>query len=152
MARIDTTGLDALISEMQKMGETSGAIAEAMVNAAVIEIRDCWKEAIEKHELIDTGAMLDSIGFPEPVHNIGGMLYRDVYPQGKDESGTRNAEKAFILNYGSSRIRPTHFVDEADKASENRVVSRLTDMWADYIESGGKVPRVSDTGGFIHHN
>ena len=137
MARFDTTGLDKLISEMQKMGETSGAIAEAMTNAAVIEIRDCWRESAEKHNLDATGAMIESIGFPQPVKRIGNILYRDVYPQGKDsyyikrgkkyrrKKAVRNAEKAFMLNYGTSTIPASHWVDEADDASVDRVQSRI---------------------------
>ena len=35
MARLDTSGLDDLIAEMERMGQSSGDVAEAMVNAAV---------------------------------------------------------------------------------------------------------------------
>lgn len=145
MARFDTSGLDKLISEMQRMGQDSGAVAEAMVNAAVIEIRDAWKESAEAHDLRDTGAMIKSIGFPAPVQNMGGALYRDVYPQGKDAKGTRNAEKAFVLNYGTSRVPATYWVDEADERSGPKVQQRLEEMWGEFLETG-KVPTVIDSG------
>ena len=154
MARFDTTGLDKLISEMQKMGETSGAIAEAMVTAASVEIRDCWRESADKHGHVDTGAMIESIGFPQPVKRMGDILYRDIYPQGKDKRGrkkaVRNAEKAFILNYGTSTIKPSHWVDEAEDAAGDRVQSRLESIWDQYLESGGTVPPIVDTGGLTH--
>ena len=146
MARFDAPGLDDLIREMQRMGEDSGEVAEAMVNAAVIEIRDAWKESAENHGLRDTGAMIESIGFPAPVQNAGGILYRDVYPQGKDGKGVRNAEKAFILNYGTKRRAATYWVDEADQASGPRVQQRLEEIWGEFLETG-KVPAVNDSTG-----
>jgi len=142
---MDTSGLDDLIRDMQRMGQASGEVAKAMVNAAVIEIRDAWKESAEKHGLVDTGDMIGSIGFPAPVASIGEALYRDVYPIGKDRKGTRNAEKAFVLNYGTSRIRPTYWVDEADQAAEPRVQERLEGIWDEFLETG-KVPSIVDGG------
>lgn len=147
MARIDTSGLDDLIRDMQRMGEASGEVAEAMVNAAVGEIRDCWREKAEAYGLRDTGAMIDSIGFPDPVRSSGiGVLYRDVYPMGKDAKGTRNAEKAFILNYGTSRIKPTHWVDEAEEEAGPRVQEKLEGIWGEFLKTG-KVPAGTEPAG-----
>ena len=137
MARFDTSGLDELIAEMQRLGEASGEIAEAMVTAAVEEIRDAWKESAEEHELRDTGAMIESIGFPQPVQRLGDVLYRDVYPQGTDGKGMRNAEKAFIAHYGTTRQPATYWVDDADDKSGPRVQQRLTDMWEEHLKTGG---------------
>lgn len=137
MARFDTTGLDDIIHSMQRMGEEVGPVAEEMCMAAVEEIRDAWKEAAEAHGFHDTGAMIDSIGFgPAPVR-AGAILYNDVYPQGRDAKGVRNAEKAFILHYGSSRISPSYWVDEADAASEAPVQERIEAIWDRFLNSGG---------------
>lgn len=145
MARMETSGLDKLISDMQKLGEGSGKIARAMVSAAANEIRSAWQESIEKHGLIETGAMFESIGVSGPVKSMGTALYQEVYPIGKDSKGTRNAEKAFVLNYGTSRIKPTHVVDEAEEAAGPRVQEKLEEIWGDYLETG-KVPNIVDTG------
>lgn len=146
MARFNTVGLDDLISEMQRMGQDSGETAEAMVDAAVIEIRNAWRETAEKHGFHDTGAMISSIGFPNPAAKIGDMVYRDVYPQGKDAKGTRNAEKAFILHYGKSGLKASYWTDEADELAGPRVQKRLEEMWAEFLETG-KVPTVVDADG-----
>ena len=145
MARFDCPGLDKVISDMQRMAETGGACAEAMVDQAVVIIRDSWRESAEQHELRDTGALIESIGFPMPTAKIGDVLYRDVYPQGRDAKGTRNAEKAFILHYGTSRIPATYWVDDADAASGPKVDAALQQMWDQYLKTG-KVPAVIDTG------
>lgn len=145
MARFDTDGLDDLIDEMQKMGQQSGEVAKAMVAAAADEIRDAWKETAEEYGLRDTGAMIESIGFPGPVKDVGGILQQDVYPQGKDAKGVRNAEKAFVLHYGTSRIKARYWVDDADAAAGPKVQRRLEEIWDEFLETG-KVPNIPDGG------
>lgn len=159
MARFDTSGLDDLVREMRRMGQDSGAVAEAMVQAAAIEIRDAWKETAEEYGLRDTGEMIESIGFKGPVQNIGGALAQDIYPQGVDDKGVRNVEKAFFLHYGTSSTRvrekdsqstgglkPTYWVDDADDKSGPKVQERLEAMWGEFLQTG-RVPTVIDTGG-----
>ena len=136
MAGFDTSGLDGLISEMQRLGEDTGPVAVAMVNAAVEEIRDAWKASAEKHGLRDTGDMINSIGFPQPVQKLANSVFRDVYPLGKDRKGVRNAEKAFVLHYGSSRIKPTYWVDDAEDSCAEAVQERLEGIWGTYLETG----------------
>lgn len=145
MARFDCPGLDKVISDMQRMAETGGKCAEAMVDQAVVIIRDSWRESAERHGHRDTGAMIESVGFPNPTVKMGDILSRDVFPQGKDEKGTRNAEKAFILNYGKSRFPGTYWVDEAEAAADPKVAAALEQMWDQYLKTG-KVPVVIDTG------
>ena len=142
MARFDTSGLQDLINEMRRMGEDGGEVAAAMTLAAADEIRSAWRKTAEKHGLVDTGAMIESIGFPEGVRKMGDVFVADVYPQGKDASGTRNAEKAFILNYGSSRIKPTYWVDEADTLCADPIQRRLEAIWGEFLETG-RVPQVN---------
>ena len=142
MAKFDTSGLQDLVNDLRKLGgEDADRAARAMTAAAAQEIADAWKESAEKHELRDTGAMIESIGFPDGVQNGGGVFMADVYPQGKDASGTRNAEKAFILHYGSSRLKPTYWVDEAVKAAEEPVQKRLQEIWDSFLQTG-QVPDI----------
>ena len=143
MARFDTSGLDKLVDEMRRMGQASGAVAEAMVGAAVSVIRDAWKESADAHGLRDTGAMIDSIA-AENIQHIGAVVSGDVYPRGKDGKGVRNAEKAFILNYGKAGFPATYWVDDADASAAPRVQETLESMWGDFLETG-KVPAAPAT-------
>ena len=137
MARFFTTGIDDIISQMQRMGQDVGPVAEEMCMAAVEEIRDAWKKSAEEHDLRDTGAMIESIGFgPAPIR-AGAILYNDVYPMGKDSKGVRNAEKAFILHYGKSNYPGTYWVDDADIMSTGPVQRRIEEIWNRFLESGG---------------
>lgn len=136
MARFDTSGMDDLLADMQRMGENTGPAAEAMTLAAAEVIKGCWQRAAEEHGLRDTGDMIASIGYPRAPTNFGDALGIDVYPQNKDHKGVRNAEKAFIQHYGSSRTPATYFVDDADAYSEELVPEVLQAMWDEFLETG----------------
>ena len=148
MASFHMDGIDALINDMRKLGDNIVPVSEALVTAGAAEIRDCWRESAEKHGLRDTGAMIESVGFPDPPVTMGDVVYRDIYPVGKDGKGTRNAEKAFILHYGRAgrrAIEPTYWVDDAEDAAALRVPLVLEKLWGEYLETG-KVPSIPDAG------
>lgn len=146
MAGFDMSGLDDLVNQMTRMGQRTGKVAEAMVQAAGAEIRDSWRRTAEKKKFRKTGAMIEAIGMPEGVQTLGGSSFVDIYPQGKDKKGVRNAEKAFILHYGTKRIKPSYWTDDADDAAEPVVGEKLENMWGEFLEKG-TVPTVADTGG-----
>lgn len=135
MARFDTSGLEDIVNEMTRMGENVGPVAEEMCMAAVEEIRDSWKKTAEEYGFRATGDMINSIGFGATPIRAGAVICNDVYPMGKDSKGVRNAEKAFILHYGSSRIPASYWVDEADAASAAPVAERIEGIWDRFIES-----------------
>lgn len=135
MARFNTRGLDDIIHEMERMRQDSGPVAEEMVNAAVEEIRAQWKLSAQKHGHKDTGDLIKSIGIgPGPIR-AGQLLFRDVYPRGKDKKGVRNAEKAFILHYGSSKIQGSYWIDDADEASGEPVRLVCQQIWDEFLDS-----------------
>lgn len=133
------------------MGQSTGPLAEAMCNAATNVISECWRESAEAHRHHDTHSMIDNISTVGPPQHFGGGIMNEVTTKGKDDAGTRNGEKAFLLNYGTSRIKATHWIDEADKKAAPQIQSILEDMLGQYNESGGVVPHVADTGGLVHH-
>lgn len=115
MARFDTSGIDDLIKELIDIGEDVGETADNMLKAGAEEVKKAWQRSAAAHGLKDTGDMIDSIGYPQKPKTAAGIREIDIYPQGKDRRGVRNAEKAFILHYGSSSIKATHFIDDADE-------------------------------------
>lgn len=144
MARFDMSGLDEMIREMRRMGETSGEAAKAMLQAGAEAVKAAWQRSAEEHGLRDTGDMITSIGFARDPKEIGGVLSIDIYPQGKDRHGVRNAEKAFVLHYGTSKIPPTRWVDDADHYSESTAITAMQSIWDEFVATG-KVPRVALT-------
>lgn len=144
MARFDMSGLDDTIRQMRRMGEESGDAAKAMIQAGAEGVKKAWKQAAEEHGLRDTGDMIDSIGFSREPKKIVDALAIDIYPQGTDRKGVRNAEKAFILHYGTLKLVATHWVDDADRYSEDYAVPAMQAVWDEFIQTG-KVPHVALT-------
>ena len=146
MARFDTSGLDDMIREMTRMNLQSGELADAMCMAAAEEVRKGWRRSAEEHGHRDTGEMIESIGYARKPKDIGGIKSIDIYPQGKDSKGVRNAEKAFVLHYGTSKIEGSHWVDDADDYPGAEVEAALTQIWNDYVQTG-TIPRNTGAAG-----
>ena len=122
---------------MTEMELTTSELADEMLIAGAEEVREVWKKSAEKHEHKDTGDMIASINYSRQVRKIGDIKEVDIYPQGKDRKGVRNAEKAFILHYGTSRISASHWVDDADEMAGPMVEERLINIFDDWLEKHG---------------
>lgn len=137
MARFRTDGLDDLMREMLEMGEDTGPIADRILLAGAEVIRRCWKIAAESHGHRDTGDMIGSINYAKKPKKIGDLKAVDIYPQGKNRRKVRNAEVAFILHYGSSKIPGSHWIDDADDMSEPEVEQIAYEIWNEELRKRG---------------
>ena len=135
MASFACEGLDELVNEMRKLGQMQGPVVDEMLDAAADIVRDGWKESAKSHGHIDTGAMINSIDFT--VKGDVRALYRDIYPQGTDAKGVRNALKAFILHYGKSSKAGTYWVDEAEMKAGPSAIAACQEIWDRFLQSGG---------------
>lgn len=150
MARFEVEGLDFIIEDMKRHGELAGETAQEMLMAGAEEVKQAWKDEAERRQFKDTKAMIDSIGFPRSAKRASDILSIDIYPQGKDARGVRNAEKAFILHWGTNSkstrrrkakkkfsgpgIPRTLWVDDADRASGPRVMDAFTRIWDEFLK------------------
>lgn len=134
MARFDMSGLDEVINRMRALENGAEDAERAMIEAGAREVARAWKQAAEEHGLRDTGEMIESIG-PGKIHT-GGFVYCDIYPQGKDHKGVRNAEKAFRLHYGWSSFKGTRWVDDADRYSEVYAIPAMQAAFEQFIATG----------------
>lgn len=128
MARLEFSGLDSIMLELSRKGEKASGIIDEMLKAGADTVVDAWKQAITEAGLIKTGAMLNAVAAGE-IHKGMTGGYVEVYPRGVDGHGVRNADKAFILHYGTSRIRATGFVDRADKLGEEAATLVMKSIW-----------------------
>lgn len=132
MAGIETSGLDDLVRQMQRMGQDSGPVADEMLDAAAAIIRDQWRETAKERGHVDTGAMIDSVDFP--VKGNARALFRDIYPQGTDAKGVSNAEKAFILHYGKHNMPGDYWVDEAETKAGPEAIEACQAIWDRFLQ------------------
>lgn len=142
MARFDVSGLDETIKEMVRLGEMTGKAADAMLMAGAQEVRKAWAQSAERHEHRDTGDMIAAIGYARTPKSVGDVRMIDIYPQGRDSKGVRNAEKAFILHYGTRTRRASRWVDDADEESGRTVTPAMIRVWDEYLQTGS-VPSIA---------
>lgn len=142
MARFDCTGIEDAINELEKKGEDIGALADEMLLEGAAIVAQEWKASIERHNVSPKAQMKKSIYHPPKAEKQGDVRSIDIYPKGRrrDKNGkllkTRNAEVAFIRNYGArgGKIPATHFVDEADEKSGEKVTAAFNRMMNEFIE------------------
>lgn len=137
MARFRTDGLDELIADMDAMGQSTGDLADDMLMAGAEEIKVAWKKSALMHGHRDTGDMIASIGYPRGPKRIGDIKAIDIYPVGRDRKGVREAEKAFILHYGTTKIKGSHWVDDADDMAAPLVEKRLYEIYGAWLARHG---------------
>ena len=142
MARFDTMGLDDLAKDVDAL-DFSDEETDGILLAGAEQVKKAWKKAAQMHDLRDTGEMIDSIDYAKRSSKVGDVKGIDIYPQGKDSKGVRNAEKAFINHYGTSNPNypATHFVDDADKLCDNEfsVVDAMEDKFDEICKKKGLV-------------
>ena len=129
MARMSTQGLDDVFRELGRLGQQARPLAEKMLQAGAMEVAKGWRQAIDEVGLVKTGEMRASVAPSKQIKTEGDALYVEIYPQGKDSRGVRNAEKAFINHYGSQRVKATRFVDKAEEYGESMAVPVMAEIW-----------------------
>ena len=99
MARMSVNGFELLEGQLNRMGRPMiRQILEAGAKAAEKRMAENTKRF--RHER--NGDMLASIGNNGIREYMGGAS-TEVYPQGDDRNGVRNATKAYVINYGKGR-------------------------------------------------
>jgi hypothetical protein len=134
MASIKYEGLDEVMASMKSHGELVGKVADKMLMAGAEEVKKAWAASARKHDHKDTGDMIKSIDYSRSPKTAKDIRTIDIYPQGKDRKGIRNAEKAFILHYGTSSIKGSHWVDDAEAMAEEDVIRVYEQIWDEHLK------------------
>ena len=137
MARFEVKGTDDLANALESMGGKTGELARSMIAIGANKLAGSWKDTIKKRGHIQSGQMYREMK-PTKVKDEGGALSVEVYPQGKDKKGVRNAEKAFLAHYGWSSHTGDHFVDEVEKEGGQEATEAMEEYMDRFIKMGMK--------------
>ena len=99
MATCRVSGCELVEQQLNRMGRP---MIRQIVEAGAKAAEKVMADATEEKGHIRTGEMMRSIGHNEYREFLGGGS-TDVYPQGDDSKGARNATKAYVINYGKGR-------------------------------------------------
>ena len=134
MAKMYVDGIDAIQNALHT---TEDGIADFVDNLLVDggEIaKKKIEESITRHHHVRTGELLRSIKITKGKDKDG-QKYSEVKATGKRErnsKGTANSYIAYVLNYGRSNYRGTHFWTEAEEQARKEyeeLVNQKTNLF-----------------------
>lgn len=134
MARFkaDLSAINDIAEKLKMLGDVNNnGVTEKILGAGAEIAVNEWKTGVQGAGHVDTGAMLNSV----KARTEGNIS--EIYPQGKDKKGVRNAEKAFILHYGNSDKLGDRFVDDIEKEIENKAPEVMQEAFEKYLEERG---------------
>ena len=135
MARMEFSGtqemMDALFAESERLERK----ATEMLGEAGKVVTQAWQDAIAKAGHAPpgksgraTGDLIKSVR-ASAVKKNGEAYVSSIYPHGRDRKRQSNAEKAFVLHYGTSRIKGDHFVDDAEERASEAAEQIMEEIW-----------------------
>lgn len=133
---IEINGLDKLSDDLYNLAKSvDGELVQDMLDAGAEVAVDEWKKAITDAGHIETGSMHDSVAAKLPKNK--NPLAREIYPQGKDKNGVRNAHKAYILNYGTSKIAGDEFISKIYQELDQKVYDAEMKVYDEELKKRG---------------
>jgi len=133
---IEINGLDKLSDDLYNLAKSvDGELVQDMLDAGAEVAVDEWKKAITDAGHIETGSMHDSVAAKLPKNK--NLLAREIYPQGKDKNGVRNAHKAYILNYGTSKIAGDDFISKIYEDMDSKVYEAEMKVYDEELKKRG---------------
>jgi len=133
MASFEVNGIDALTADLTALAEIPDDVLDAMLEAEATVIEDAQRRTAFSMGVHRTGMMISSISRTKIKTNKHGRFLL-VYPQGKNKQGIRNAEVAFINEYGKTKQPARPFVDTANRqyaAAAGEAAERVYNTFAD---------------------
>lgn len=128
MARMEFSGVNDVLDELFKESERLERKATEMLGEAGKVVVNAWQSVITERGHVRSGAMRDNVR-ASAVKKNGEAYTTTIYPHGRDGKGHGNAEKAFILHYGTSKLKGDHFVDEAEDRAADAAEQAMQNAW-----------------------
>ena len=134
MAEFKAGGIDELMLSLQEIASIPADVQDEMLNAQADVVVAAQQAKGRAYGVEDTGLTLRKIGKTR-VKLKKGVRVIYVYPQGSRRRGkitTRNAEIAFVNEYGKRGHRARPFIRDANAESEKQTTeaaAAVFDRW-----------------------
>lgn len=136
MARLELDGYDDLIKAFGKLSDVPEDVQMKTLRAMEEVAADKIKASGEAYRVRDTGTVLDSIKMNKPKKTDSGG-YADVTFSGsrtRNGNQTRNAEIAFINEYGKKNQQARPFVGEAMNKNADAIANAGAEVLLGWTE------------------
>lgn len=152
MAKFSFNGMDAIEASFQEMSQLSDEEKYSVIAPAAELLRQRFVEKIKSIFVQRSGKLAESITVVQKSDDAG--TYAHITPTGKhpaSSTGKRkrkdgkangrysgsNAEVAWILEHGSPRITPRHWMETTNEESEDEVIAAEEAAWDDLLRAKG---------------
>lgn len=114
MAKFDTMGLDALIIDLDEIGDIPDDVVDDMLEAGGQIIANAHREELQKQGLVETGKLKSSVTVHKKMtnrnHGIGSGNFRAgpdtkyvlIYPEGEHHTYRRKSGTYTKMNWGKA--------------------------------------------------
>lgn len=151
MAQFNFNGMDAIEASFKEMSQLSDEDKYSVIAPAAELLKQRFVEKIKSLFTQRSGDLAESIAVVQKSDDTG--TYAHITPMGKhsksstgkrNKKGTSsghysgsNAEVAWILEYGSPRINPRHWMETTNEESEEEVIAAEEAAWDSLLQSKG---------------
>lgn len=126
-------GADEMLKALQRLGDNMPQVERNMLKEGGQVMAGAWQYTIGQRGLILTGAMQANV--KSKARSVRGVLRAEITSEGKDAHGVRNAAKAYMLHYGTSRITATHWIQSAEDMGIPLTSAAMEEILSEAIES-----------------
>lgn len=134
MARFEVDGMDELMLSMEELSALPDEILDNMLLAEADVVVRAQKTKGRAYGVHKTGMTLASIRAGRPRRKSGGKSIT-IAPEGTNADGNRNAEIAFINEYGKSGQRARPFIRDANEEAAEQAVSAAEVVYNRWLDS-----------------
>ncbi len=130
MARFNVVGLDDVQEQMLKRERIAAEAVPEMLKAGGAVMKEAQENEIRSTFRGDrsTGDLAASIVVSKVKEKDGGKMV-EVYPDGKDRHGVRNATKGFVLQYGRKNMPARPWFTAANTKAADAVNGEMRRVW-----------------------
>ena len=130
MAKFTVTGLDDVQEAMLRRDKATMEAVPEMLKAGGAVMQEAQRAEIRTmfRSRRSTGDLAASITVSKVKDRDGGKMV-EVYPDGKDRHGVRNATKGFVLQYGRKNMPARPWFTAANTKAADAVNDEMRRVW-----------------------
>ncbi len=136
MAKMTTNGLAQFAVGLEELREIPDSVMNAMLHAEADVIEPAQKAKGRAYGVHRTGVTLESIRRGQPKHTKDGKAIH-ITPMGTNTQGNRNAEVAFINEFGKRGQPPRPFIRDANEEKADEAIDAAAKVHGDWMASKG---------------
>lgn len=134
MAKFSVSGLQDLMLDLEQIAQLPDTVLDQMLVEAAEIVERKQKEVGKEYGVHRTGMTLASIKRGSPKRGKDGKTIY-IYPQGMNADGNRNAEVAFVNEFGKRGQPARPFIRDANEQAADEIAAAMEKEYDDWLES-----------------